>query len=257
TAAIGTSWHAGEFLLGTEALLVPWWDRRPGSPARGPTHSGNGATHLYRYNRNMSHKQSGVRLAELVATLSLGTDLGLGQPLEHLIRQTLLALRMSERLGFDEDARAVVYYAGLLAWVGCHTDAYEQAKWFGDDIAMKADGFHVADIGPRFVLRHLGAGKPLFERARLGVAFVGAVRRGDLIDLYSHWLAADALAGHLGLGDDVRQSLKESYERWDGKGAAGARGDDIRLASRLVYLADVVAVFHRIEGVDAAVAVAR
>jgi hypothetical protein len=22
--------------------------------------------------------------------------------------------------------------------VGCHVDAYEQAKWFGDDLAMKA-----------------------------------------------------------------------------------------------------------------------
>jgi hypothetical protein len=28
-----------------------------------------------------------VRLAELVATLSLGTDLGLGQPMEHILRQ--------------------------------------------------------------------------------------------------------------------------------------------------------------------------
>src|SRR5690349_15316403 len=98
----------------------------------------------------MSNLQTSVRLAELVATLSLGTDLGLGQPMEHVIRQTLIALRMGDQLGLDEAERAVVYYAGLLAWVGCHTDAYEQAKWFGDDIALKADGFHVADPGPRF-----------------------------------------------------------------------------------------------------------
>jgi hypothetical protein len=87
----------------------------------------------------------GVRLAELVAALSLGTDLGLGRPMEHVIRQTLIALRMSELPGLDEPERAVVYYSGLLAWVGCHTDAYEQAKWFGDDLAVKADGFLVAD----------------------------------------------------------------------------------------------------------------
>jgi hypothetical protein len=93
------------------------------------------------------------------------------------------------------------------------------------------------------------------ERARLGVAFVGAVRRGAVIDLTSHWLAADGLARRLGLGDDVRQSLRESYERWDGKGAVGAKGDEIRLTSRLVSLADVVAVFHRLGGVDAAVVV--
>ena len=195
--------------------------------------------------------RSGVRLAELVATISLGTDLRLGQPMEHVIRQTLIALRMSERLGFEESERAVVYYSGLLAWVGCHTDAYEQAKWFGDDIAVKADGFLVDEAGPAFLLSHLGAGKPLLERARLGLTLPLAARRGALVDLENHWRAADELTRRLGLGAEVRQSLKESFERWDGKGAFGAKGDEIRL----VYLADVVAAFHRAGGVEAAVVV--
>ena len=198
-----------------------------------------------------------MRLAELVATISLGTDLGLGQPMEHVIRQTLIALRMSEQLGFEESERAVVYYSGLLAWVGCHTDAYEQAKWFGDDITLKSDGFLVEEAGPAFLLSHLGAGKPLLERARLGLTLPLAARRGALVDLENHWRAADELARRLGLGAEVRQSLKESFERWDGKGAFGAKGDEILLASRLVYLADVVAAFHRAGGVEAAVSVAK
>ena len=77
-----------------------------------------------------------VRLAEVVALLSLGTDLGLGQPMEHMIRACLLALRLADRLGFDDRERGTLYYSGLLAWVGCHTDAYEQAKWFGDDLSL-------------------------------------------------------------------------------------------------------------------------
>src|ERR671926_772507 len=144
-----------------------------------------------------SSSRSGVRLAELVATISLGTDLGLGQPMEHVIRQTLIALRMSERLGFGESERAVVYYSGLLAWVGCHTDAYEQAKWFGDDIRVKADGFQATEPGPRFLLSHLAAGRSLPQRARTGMALIATAARGDLLsllDLHSHWLAADALA---------------------------------------------------------------
>jgi len=32
-----------------------------------------------------------VRLAELVAALSLGVDLGFGQPMEHVLRQCLIA----------------------------------------------------------------------------------------------------------------------------------------------------------------------
>ena len=79
-----------------------------------------------------------VRLAELVAALSLGIDLGFGQPMEHVLRQCLIALRLAERIGLDEEARAVVYYTALLVNVGCHTDAHEQAKWFGDDIALKS-----------------------------------------------------------------------------------------------------------------------
>ena len=44
-------------------------------------------------------------------------------------RQSFLALRMAERLGLPPAEREVVYYSSLLAWVGCHVDAYEQAKW--------------------------------------------------------------------------------------------------------------------------------
>ena len=58
--------------------------------------------------------------------------------MEHVLRQCLIALRLAERIGLDEQERAVVYYTALLVNVGCHTDAHEQAKWFGDDIALKA-----------------------------------------------------------------------------------------------------------------------
>ncbi len=75
----------------------------------------------------------GTNLAELLGVLSLATDLGMGQPMEHMLRQCLIALRLSERMGLDESARGVVYYTSLLAWVGCNVDAYEQAKWFGDE----------------------------------------------------------------------------------------------------------------------------
>ena len=210
-----------------------------------------------RYNGGMSIFHPQIRLAELVATLSLGTDLGLGQPMEHVIRQTLLALRMGDLLGLDEAERVVVYYSGLLAWVGCYTDAYEQAKWFGDDLVVKANYRQMDGGGPIDLLRQLGAGKPLLERAQLVVALLGTGMRDLAQMLENHWLASDDLARRLGLGPDVRQSLKESYERWDGRGAFGAQGEQILLTSRLVQLADVVTLFHRSWGLDAAIAVAR
>src|SRR4029453_14040425 len=45
----------------------------------------------------------------------------------------------ADRLGLDEATRGVVYYVGLIAWVGCHVDAYEQAKGFGDGPPPKGD----------------------------------------------------------------------------------------------------------------------
>jgi HD-GYP domain-containing protein (c-di-GMP phosphodiesterase class II)/DNA-binding CsgD family transcriptional regulator len=202
-----------------------------------------------------------VRLAELIAMISLGTDLGMGQPMEHVMRQSLIALRLAERLGLDDATRAVVYYVGLISWVGCHVDAYEQAKWFGDDLALKADARDVdmAGLAARaFVMSHIGAGRGLADRARLGVEFVGDGRRAVSQMIQNHWLATNELAARLGLGEKVRESLYQTFERWDGKGVpAEAKGEEILMPARLVNLADVVEVFHRTGGVDAAIAVAR
>jgi HD-GYP domain-containing protein (c-di-GMP phosphodiesterase class II) len=202
-----------------------------------------------------------VRLAELIAMISLGTDLGLGQPMEHAMRQSLIALRLAERLGLDETTRGVVYYVGLIGWVGCHVDAYEQAKWFGDDMALKADALHVDMAGlpaRAFMWSHVGAGRGLMERARLGVRFVGDGRRAANDMVENHWLATNELAGRLGLGPQVREGLYQTFERWDGKGVpAEVKGSEILVPARVVNLADVVEVYHRTGGVDAAVAVAR
>src|SRR6476469_3128450 len=127
-----------------------------------------------------SPTETRVRLAELIAMISLGTDLGMGQPMEHAMRQALIALRLADRMGLDEATRGVVYYVGLIAWVGCHVDAYEQAKWFGDDRALKSDARHADMAGapsPAFVMSHVGAGRGLVERARLSVKFVRGGRR--------------------------------------------------------------------------------
>jgi len=201
-----------------------------------------------------------VRLAEVVALLSLGTDLGLGQPMEHMIRATLVALRLGNLVGLDDSRREVLYYSGLLAWVGCHTDAYEQAKWLGDDLAIKGAAHYGQDMGKpgpaaAFLLKHVGgSGRPLLERARVGALFMGGGRRALQALAENHYMATDTLAERLGLGDEVRQSLSQTYERWDGKGPYGLKGEEISLESRLINLADVVEAFRCAGGVEAAVA---
>jgi len=205
-----------------------------------------------------SAKVPGVRLAELIAALSLGTDLGLGQPMEHVLRQCRIALGLVERLGLEESERVVTYYVALLAWVGCHSDAYEQAKWFGDDIALKAEMYAVDMRGTAqvsFLLRHLGAGREPVERVRTAIRFLAAPDSRPME--MTHCSVAGQLAERLGLGEGVRDCLQQVYERWDGKGQpAGLKGEETAVPARLVQFADTIEVFHRGGGVEAAVEVA-
>ena len=78
----------------------------------------------------------GLRLAELLAALSLATDLGMGQPLEQALRTCLIALGLGERLRLRPDELSEIYYVALLRFVGCSADASETAAMVGgDDIA--------------------------------------------------------------------------------------------------------------------------
>jgi HD-GYP domain-containing protein (c-di-GMP phosphodiesterase class II) len=204
---------------------------------------------------------SEVRLAELIGSMSLATDLGLGQPMEHVLRSSVLGLRIAEGIGLDEPDRAVVYYTGLLAWLGCHADAHEQSAWFGDDIELRADR-HMADlVGPAmasFVLRHVGRGEPPLRRARLLGSLLVSGRGAIEAMENTHCLVAGLFAMRLGLGDPVRDALQHVFERWDGKGTpAGLAGEQIALPARIAVIADIVEAFRRLGGLEAAVDVAQ
>jgi HD-GYP domain-containing protein (c-di-GMP phosphodiesterase class II) len=190
--------------------------------------------------------------------MSLATDLGLGQPMEHVLRSCVLGLRIAEDLQLDESERAVVYYVALLAWLGCHADSHEQSARFGDDIQLRADRHFADSIGPRFVLSHVGRGEPALRRAvRLGSLLVSG--RDALAAMETtHCVVAGLFATRLGLGPEVRDGLQHVFERWDGKGApAGIAGEEIALSARIAVIADIVESFRRLGGVAAAVDVAR
>jgi HD-GYP domain-containing protein (c-di-GMP phosphodiesterase class II)/DNA-binding CsgD family transcriptional regulator len=201
-----------------------------------------------------------VRLAELVAALSLGVDLGFGQPMEHVLRECMIALRLAEQIGLEETERSTVYYTALLVNVGCHADAHEQAKWFGDDIALKSAKYEHDFRSVRAtaaLMSHVGSGNPPLHRFRVGLEFAISGRR-DLDGMVAtHAAIASALAERLGLPREVQEAVGASYEAWDGKGwPAGLAGDEIPVAARLSQFAEFVEVAHRLGGVEAAVELA-
>jgi len=204
---------------------------------------------------------SGVRLAELVGTLSLAVDLGLGQPMEHVARSCLLASRLGERMGLDDAERASLYYVSLLGWLGCIADSHDASVYFGDDIEYRA-GVYDVDMKPLpflgYLLRHAGTGSSPTRRlgVRAGLVATGARKVQD--SLRVHCQVTRAIAERLGLDDAVCVPLLHIFARWDGKGLpSDIAGDQIARPIRLWHVTDVAEVHHRRGGVDAAVEVAR
>jgi HD-GYP domain-containing protein (c-di-GMP phosphodiesterase class II) len=180
--------------------------------------------------------------------------------MEHVLRECMIALRLADRLGLDEDERSTVYYTGLLVNVGCHADAHEQAKWFGDDIALKS-GKYERDFrslrAAAATMSLIGSGNPPLHRFRVGLEFAISGRRDVDGMIETHAALARGLAERLGLPEAVQEAVGSSYEQWDGKGwPGGLAGDRIPVAARLAQFAEFIEVAHRLGGIDAALALA-
>ena len=146
-----------------------------------------------------------MRLAELLAALSLGIDLGFGQPMDHVLRQCGIAMRIATLADLDEDERAATYYTALLVNVGCHSDAHEQARWFGDDIALKATKYRcepdsAAEVAT--MLRLLGSGGTPWHRLRVALDFAWSGRHEVDGMIASHARLARVLGEQLGRPPD-------------------------------------------------------
>ena len=193
------------------------------------------------------------RLAELTMALSLATDLGTGQPLEHGLRTCWLSVATAERMGMDADARSCVYFVALLRFVGCTSDASETAVLAGgDDVAFNAlmGAMLYAQPGEamRYFARHLAEELPLHRRigrVARALADPGAARRS----LAQHCEVGARLAARLGMGEPVCDALAHAYERWDGKGhPAGLSGEQVPAAVRIVTVARDVELWTRQAG---------
>jgi HD-GYP domain-containing protein (c-di-GMP phosphodiesterase class II) len=189
----------------------------------------------------------------------LAVDLGLGLPVEHVLRQTVIATRLAVSAGFDPADRETAYYTSLLAWVGCTADSAELARLFGDDLRIRADTYDIDLAGLpllRFMVRNAGSGASPLRRFGLLLEILTS----DVVErsFVSHCDSAAHLAGQLGLGQDVAVALGQLFERWDGKGAPRKlRADQLAPAVRVLHISDIVEVHDRMGGATAALDVAR
>jgi HD-GYP domain-containing protein (c-di-GMP phosphodiesterase class II) len=188
-----------------------------------------------------------LRLVDLLAALSVATDLGMGQPPEKAIRSCLLATGLARGMGLPEHQVQDVYLTTLLQHLGCTATASEEARLGGDELVSRpAD--ERADFGSvrETVALMLGSGRGTgLQRPRYLARAVSSSQQIGVI-LQAVCEVGAHLARRLGLGEAVQQALNQVFERWDGKGAPrGLAGDDINLAIRVAAVATQAVIFDR------------
>ncbi|HYI23899.1 MAG TPA: hypothetical protein VD767_00680, partial [Thermomicrobiales bacterium] len=153
-----------------------------------------------------------ARLADLLAALSLTSDLGTGQLPDSAIRSCLVATALARRMGVGEAEVASLYYTTLLQHVGCTAYAHETAALAGgDDIALIAAGGKADDTSLRDMLELIWTGvashQPLPARAR---AMFNVMRAGPSFPqalTAATCEVAVRIANRLGLPDTVQVGL--------------------------------------------------
>jgi HD-GYP domain-containing protein (c-di-GMP phosphodiesterase class II) len=209
--------------------------------------------------------QSGerVRAAEVMAALSLATDLGIGVPLEHGLQSTLLAMRLAERLGVDPDTASQTYYACLLFYVGCTADAEVAAETFGDDDALTTHAMPARFGSPPemmagFMRALASSGSSAPVRAMQVVRGMPRAAREFKGHVAAFCEVAQMLTDRLGLPASMQGLFGYLVERWDGKGLPGrARHEDIPLPVRIASVARDAAFQHMLGGAEFAAGVVR
>ena len=211
-----------------------------------------------------SSSRSDIRLAELIAALSVATDLGMGQPMEFALSSCILAVRLAEQCGYSEEALREVYYQALLRYIGCNAETDWLASIVGDEQGLRMAFAQVDNGNPIAVMNTFVRAIQQANAGESALNIARAVGRGLLASSHitpmfsGHCEVAQRLAERLGFDTNVVYALGQLYERWDGKGLPNRlKGEAIAPAVLVVTFAQDLVLFHRLGGVDAALNVAR
>lgn len=183
-----------------------------------------------------------LRVAEVLAALSLTTDPAAGMTFEKGLRMCAVATSFAGALPDSDPVLCrTVFETALLRSVGCTSYAPELAALFGDDVAVQT-ALKTLDPGDETVLARQLAGFGEWAGAdapRLAQTLVDAFPTVGVEAMRSGCETSRALGSGLGLRPESLEALDHVYERWDGRGIPdGIVGQRISLAARIVHLAE-------------------
>lgn len=203
-----------------------------------------------------------LRLADLLAGLSIACDLGFGLPPEEAMRSCVIATGLARQLGLPEEEVADTYYTALLIHVGCSALSHETAMVFGDErralaAVASTNVADPADISENLMPVLLQVESPSL---RAQIEHFAATDQGEFgrnFDTGSCEIAS-ATARRVGLGKGAERSLKEAVEWWNGEGPPqGLKGEEIAPAARVARVAADAARFDALGGKEAVVEAVR
>jgi HD-GYP domain-containing protein (c-di-GMP phosphodiesterase class II) len=201
--------------------------------------------------------QGELRLADLLAALSVATDLGMGHEPEKAVRSCLVATELARSSGLPEIQVRDVYYTSLLLHLGCTAPAHELTHLVGDDrrFLARAESIDDATIRGSFeLLATVGRGTGIQRPHHVARMLRGGKGTGEAI-MRSTCEVGSRTAQRLHLGEGVCAALRDSTEVWDGSsGAFGRAGEDIPVPARFALLSAQAVLFDRLGGPEAAVA---
>ncbi len=190
-----------------------------------------------------------VRVAGVVAALSVSSDLTRGHPVGEAMRACLVATELARRAGLSAARQSDVYYATLLRFAGCAATSHEAAAAFGgDDIAVRARGDLTDTARPLEAMRFLAGLGSGVEKLRV------LARAPKVPGLVAEAARADCEVGAglthvLRLPTAVTESVLCAFERYDGKGVPSARsGQDLPEAARYAAVGYATVMFEAVGG---------
>ncbi|MET0565342.1 MAG: HD domain-containing phosphohydrolase [Acidimicrobiia bacterium] len=186
---------------------------------------------------------SRVRTSEIIAAISMATDLAVGFPLEHGLRSSVIAARLCDRLDVDRETTSQAYFLSLLFYVGCNAPADVGWDVFADDDSLTTYGtpFRFGSraemargmmraVAPPTAPAHIRAWRLTRRLPELAIGFPGVVDATCEV--------ARMLTDELGLGPSVSNLVAFESARWDGIGfPGGVAGEEIPMGVRIAHVA--------------------
>ena len=195
-----------------------------------------------------------VGLTEVLAALSLATDLGSGFAPEEGLRVCLAGMAVGAQADIRNGHLADLFQSTLLLALGCTAFATENAGYFDDDLAFQR-AMHGLDVTDPASMNSFGSWAADDRAAMLRARFIEIAPTVGPQATAAACEASRSLGAKLGLRPNSIAALDHVHERWDGHGLPGLYGgDELPLIARVMHLAEQAVIAHGAGGPRAALA---